>query len=94
MRELWFQGPNWLSDQSKWPQQPEVAESVETTQERVQTRSEKHLFAKEEEGQNGTLDALLDQYASYWKLLRVTAFARRFTNNCREMEKQKGPLTT
>ena len=65
MRELWFQGPNWLSDQSKWPQQPEVAESVETTQERVQTRSEKQLFAKEEGGQNGTLDALLDKYASY-----------------------------
>ena len=38
------------------------------------------MFAKEEGEQNGTLDALLDQYASYWKLLRVTAFVRRFTN--------------
>ena len=52
------------------------------------------MFAKEEGEQNGTLDALLDQYASYWKLLRVTAFVRRFTSNCRQMEKQKGPLTT
>ena len=32
VRELWIQGPNWLSDQCKYPQQPEVAESVETTQ--------------------------------------------------------------
>ena len=93
MGSLWFEGPKWLSSPDKWPQQPEVAETSETARESVKPKLEKQLFAKEEE-QNETTDPLLLKYASYWKLLRVTAFMKRFIDNCRKSEKQKGPLTT
>ena len=92
MGSLWFEGPKWLSSPGKWPQQPEVAETSETARESVKPKLEKQLFAKKEE--NETTDPLLVEYASYWKLLRVTAFLKRFIDNCRKSEKQKGPLTT
>ena len=93
MGSLWFEGPKWLSSPDKWPQQPEVAETSETARESIKPKLEKQLFAKEEE-QNETTDPLLLKYASYWKLLRVTAYMKRFIDNCRKSEKQKGPLTT
>ena len=34
----------------------------------------------------------LHKYASYWKLLRLTAFVRWFIDNCKKTEKRKGPL--
>lgn len=64
-----------------------------TAGESVKPKLEKQLFAKEEE-QNETTDPLLHKYASYWKLLRVTAFVKRFIDNCRKSEKERGPLTT
>ena len=49
MGELWFKGPDWLSCPGKWPQQPEVSETVETAKESVKPKFEKQLLAKEEE---------------------------------------------
>jgi len=94
MGELWFQGPEWLSAQDRWPNQPEVSESPENEKERVKPKHEKQLLVKETEEANETRDTLLGKYASYWKLLRVTVFVKRFMNNCRKLKKQKGPLMT
>ena len=94
MGELWFQGPSWLSSTDKWPQQPEVSETSETARERVKPKFERQLLAKEEGEQKVPTDTLLHKYASYWKLLRVTAFVRRFIENCRKVKMPKGPLTT
>lgn len=91
MGQLWFLGPNWLKNSDEWPQQPEVSDTPETARESVRPTLEKQMLAKEER-ENETIDALLHKYASYWKLLRVTAFVRRFIYNCRETEKRKGPL--
>eukprot|EP00795_Rhopilema_esculentum_P000482 gene482-10158_t len=33
------------------------------------------------------------QKFSYWKLLRVTSWVKRFADNCRVKEKCKGPIT-
>ena len=93
MGELWFKGPDWLSCPGKWPQQPEVSETVETAKESVKPKFEKQLPAKEEE-KNPTVDQILNKYASCQKLLRITAIVRRFIGNCKKKEKQKGPLTT
>ena len=93
MGELWFKGPDWLSCPGKWPQQPEVSETVETAKESVKPKFEKQLLAKEEK-KNPIVDQLLNKYASYQKLLRITAIVRWFTGNCKKKEKQKGPLTT
>ena len=46
MGELWFKGPDWLSCLGKWPQQPEVSETVETAKESVKPKFEKQLIAK------------------------------------------------
>ena len=93
MGELWFKGPDWRSCPGKWPQQPEVLETVETAKESVKPKFEKQLLAKEEE-KNPIVDQLLNKYASYQKLLRITAIVRRFIGNCKKEAKQKGPLTT
>ena len=93
MGNLLFEGRKWLSSPDKWPQQPEVAATSETARESVKPKLEKLLFAKEEE-QNETTEPLLCNYASYWKLLRGTAFVKRFIDNCRKSEKEKGQLRT
>lgn len=75
--ECWLRGPSWLSNQSKWPKQPEVSENPENVKEQAKTKHEKQLLAKEvEEEPNVTTETLLAKYASYWKLLRVTAFVK------------------
>lgn len=79
MGELWFKGPDWLSCLGKWPQQPEVSETAkevfETAKESVKPKFEKQLLAKEEK-KNPIVDQLLNKYASYQKLLRITAIVR------------------
>ena len=52
----------------------------------MKPKFEKQLLAKEEGEKNVTTDTLLHKYASYWKLLRVTAFVRCFIENCRKGE--------
>ena len=93
MGELWFKGPDWLSCPGKWPQQPQVSETVETAKDSVKPKFEKQLPTKEEE-KNPIVNQLLNKYASYQKLLRIAAIMRRFIGNCKRKEKQKGPLTT
>ena len=53
----------------------------------------KQLLSKEEE-KNPIVDQLLNKYASYQKLLRITAIVRRFIGNCKKKKKRKGPPTT
>ena len=90
---LWCEGPNWLSSPDKWQSQPEVCETSETVVETVKPKFDNQLLAKGEE-KNRIVDQLLHKYLSYWKLLRVTAHVKRFGNNCKKTEKQKGPLKT
>ena len=93
MGNLFFEGRKWLSSPDKWPQQPEVVATSETARESVKPKLEKLFFAKEEE-QNETTEPLLCKYALYWKHLRGTAFVKRFIDNCRKSEKEKGQLRT
>ena len=86
--ELWFKGPSWLSNSDKWPQQPEVLMTYEVEKECLKPRPEKQLLAKKEE-KNLIVDQLLHKYASYWKLLRVTAFVTRFIDNCKNTEAEE-----
>ena len=85
--------PNWLSSPDKWPSQPEVCETSETVVETVKPKFKSQLIAKEEE-KNLIVDQLLHKYSSYWKLLRVTAYVKRFVDNFKKTEKQNGLLKT
>ena len=64
--------------------------TCEVEKECLKSKPEKQLLAKEEE-KNLIVDQLLDKYASYWKLLRVTAFVRWLID---KTEQRKGPLQT
>ena len=60
----------------------------------MRPKPEKQLLVKETEEAHEIRDSLLSKHASYWKLLRVTAFVKRFINNCKKSKKLKGPLMT
>ena len=95
LSDLWFQGPDWLTNERSWLQQPEVTENTETSQEKVQPKPEKQFLATEIKGeQNGPVDALLFKFSSYQKLLRVTACIKRFIRNCKGGDKRGGLVTT
>ena len=61
MGELWFRGPEWLSAQDKWPDQPEVSGSPKSDKERVKPKPEKQLLVKETEEANEIRDSLLSK---------------------------------
>jgi len=69
--------------------------SPKNDKERVKPKHEKQLLVKETEEAYEIRDNLLCKYASYLKLLRVTAFVKRlFINNCKKCKKRRGPLMT
>jgi hypothetical protein len=94
--ESWFKGPGWLTDGSTGPIQPEISETQEVKLERAKVKStSKAMFVAEdasaEENAREWTDRLLNRM-SYWKLLRVTAYVKRFIEGCRK-SKRIGPLT-
>ena len=89
--QLWWSGPEWLSDPRKWPENLVTAPSKESNQE---VKTTKELFALAVNSDD-ELDELLAK-SSYWKTLRVCAWIMRFAQNARtkRANRTKGPLTT
>ena len=73
----WYSGPNWLLDETEWPAQPKLVTTNTVTQEHKPLVREVLFTAKRELDE---WDALLDR-SSYWKILRVNAWALRFKDN-------------
>ena len=89
----WFKGPDWIASKKDWPTQPEVTENEEITAERI-TKKEHLGLATTEQQKDNRMNILLNKL-SYWKLLRVTSFIKRFIHNCKNADsKISGPLTT
>jgi hypothetical protein len=95
--ESWFKGPEWLTDGSDGPVQPEVSETQEVKLESVKVKSTSEAMFLAEDASDEELedvrewaDELLNRM-SYWKLLRVTAYVKRFAEGCRK-NKRTGPL--
>ncbi len=86
---LWYKGPDWLPNHDQWPEQPEINETTDATQELVAKRT----LAKQ--GVERDLEMINNMLAkfTYRKLLRVTAYILRFVRNAKK-EKLHGPLTT
>ena len=73
--QLWWNGPNWLTQPpTAWPHQSDLPH-IETTEERVCTL---HILTH-----NKVPIIPIDHYSSYTKLKHVTACILRFVNNCR-----------
>ena len=83
---FWFKGPQWLNDSEAWPEQPDIMPNEETTKEMI--KQTKVMACIE----NSITDHMLKKY-TLTKLLRVTAFLRRFCANAKGAG-HKGPLTT
>ena len=88
---LWWKGPKWLPNYEHWPDDIKTAPSEESEAE---ARQVKEILAVAVT-QSDEIDQILKKY-SLWKALRVTAWIRRFTSNCRrpKAERLKGPLIT
>ena len=98
LSEFWFKGPHWLSDKSSWPTEPEIIETESALAEAIPRRKE-HALMEQQLDQTETPDrdewanSLLEKY-TYWKLLRITAYIKRFAYNCTHRAMISGPLTT
>ena len=90
----WFIGPEWLQHEDEWPEQPILARSTEVSNEEKPLR-EVVVCANEHRPEEW--DQLLER-KPYWIVLRITAWAVRFTGNPLEKKqkgrKQKGALCT
>ena len=90
--EDWYNGPEWLLNEDKWPEQPQLRIS-EAVSEESKPIKEEVLFTKE--NYSDEWDKLLER-SSYWRTLRVTSWALRFVNNClakiRKGKKKSGPI--
>ena len=74
--QLWWNGPNWLTQpHTNWPHQSEPAQVDDATEERECTL---HTMIREKAS-----IIPIDRYSSYTKLKCVTARVLRFVNNCR-----------
>lgn len=89
--ELWIKGPEWLTEPDHWPVDILTEPNKETEAEAKLT---KEIFATAVETKDD-LDEVLEKRSS-WKTVRVTAWIRRFVNNCKlkKAERLRGPLTT
>ena len=90
---FWFSGPQWLARIEEWPDQPEISDNAETATEMMPMKERAMLAKEEKDGENDSLDSLLER-RTLWKTLRITAYMMRFAKNCQRKEKRSGLLTT
>jgi hypothetical protein len=90
----WYEGPEWLLEQEKWPEQPNLKSSSETQHEEKPIRE---IVSFVGERQHDEFDGLLVR-RTYWSTIRITAWILRFVYNLRakksRTKKRRGPLTT
>ena len=80
--KLWWEGPKWLSgDRECWPTNFQVRESVEVSEERKKTAIAMTV-TEELTGLSQVVD--INRFSKLDKLLRVTAYVKRFLRNLKE----------
>ncbi|ODM87348.1 Pro-Pol polyprotein, partial [Orchesella cincta] len=80
---LWWQGPVWLSS-DQLPHPTKLPESKQVLEERKKALLVQHVT---------TSSDLLQKYSSFQKLIRVTAYVKRFIKLYLKQSTMKGPLT-
>ena len=89
--DVWFQGPNWLSDVTKWPENIVPGPTKETDEE---SKKVQEVFAAAVEVKDDFAD-IMEKHA-FWRAVRITTWVTRFTQNCRRKKSNRiaGPLST
>ena len=81
-------------NEERWPEQPKLDSTKDAYQESNPLKETVHYV---KENTPDEWDSLLDRN-TYWKTLRVTAWALRFSNNSlakkRKLKKKRGPIDT
>ena len=89
--DLWWKGPEWLSDESKWPENIKTCPSEDTDSELKKTQEILSMTATDKQ----SLFQNLIEKMSFKKSIRVVAWIARFKHNCLHKKAKKcGPLTT
>ena len=90
LEDLWFKGPEWLSNPSEWPESIALKPSKQASEE---AKVIKEVMMKTVEKPDGdTLWKLTEKYP-YWKAMRVTAWVIHFIINCIPGKRHIGPLS-
>ena len=88
---LWWEGPEWLKqEEEKWPPKLELDNSTEIASERKRVNV-MVAAAKEPKGVSSVID--IDRFSNLGKLLRVTAYVKRFIENIK-LKKEGKELKT
>ena len=91
LKDLWFRGPEWLSNPSEWQENIVLKPSKECSYE---AKLIKEVLMKTiEKPKEDALWTLIEKY-SYWKAIRVTAWVNRFLLNSKHGKLLIGPLST
>ena len=90
-RDLWWNGPEWLAQEDRWP--PDIV-TASTRESQAEAKATREIFAVAIPATDD-LDAVLANH-DYWKALRVCAWIMRFACNSRTSKgtRMTGPLTT
>ena len=93
-KDKWFDGPDWLLEESEWPNQPELKCTPKVS---VEEKPLREVVAHVGKKKLHEWDCLFLR-TPYWGTLRVTAWILRFVQNCqtrkKKLERKKGPLCT
>lgn len=79
----WLKGPKWLSSpKDKWPE-PKIQVDGVTTEEVTKEEKTKKVMLCVYTSISCNQELLINRYSDLAKVVRITAYVRRFTHNCR-----------
>ena len=80
--KLWLKGPSWLRNKENWPKNIVTTNNKEMDEERKMLK-EIHMTVNVAEDH---LAKMLKKLSRLFRLYRITAWIRRFINNCRRQQ--------
>ena len=88
--DKWWYGPDWLNDETKWPEKVITNSTADTE---VEAKLVKEVLRVTVPSESDHLSPLMDKF-SFKKAIRVTGWILRFVQNCKQKEGLSGPLST
>lgn len=88
--EKWMRGPSWLSEVNKWPEMIVIRVDDDSEREKQPVREILQVAVEREPDE---IDEL-PKRKSWWKVVRILAWIKRFSKNCKKEQRIKGPLLT